>query len=671
MPPGPSFLPSLTRTVSISTRGLLLVALTPACGDSGGSVSDDGGSSMVSSSGGPGAGGAGDAAGSGGSTVASAGTGASGAIGGANPSGGAGGLVSPNGGGAGSPSGGAGGLVAGTGGTMVAAGAGGAVAGDGGSSTGGVPEPTGTCMGSFESVTVDGMQHTVTVDSQSSKGSLPHFWDTFGTGHLGLFLRDDRGWGQALKDHVTDGVQNLGLRRLRQHGLFHDDIGIYHEENGEPVYDFTKSDQIFDFLVPAGVQPIVELAPMPRDLAADPSRTVFDWNMIVSPPKDFARWQELVYQFVQHSIDRYGADVVNQWYFEVWNEPECCSNKFWSGTIDQYFELYDHTAAGVRRALPMGRVGGPVNSQPVELTANSMLGQRFLDHVTTDNYVNPGQPGILDFFSYHAWNFVDGSVNGYFQGLDLLDSRNLQSIPIAITEFGPTYEFGLINEPQEMDHGAAFAVQTYSDIVQRCTRDNRRLPIAYSWWVLSDIFEEGMYRKNDPFIGCMGMTSRENIHKPVYNAYKFLAELGTEQVAFSINGSAGVGGMAARSADGGIQLILYNGQNPGQGPVDDTYYTVADARSIGVTISGLDPQFPFDVTAYRVDHVNGNAYNAWEGLGRPTMNGMSDANWQTLRDAMDSPPEPLARSLCGTTFTHAFQLQSPGVLFVKLAPAAP
>ena len=111
--------------------------------------------------------------------------------------------------------------------------------------------------------------------------------------------------------------------------------------------------------------------------------------------------------------------------------------------------------------------------------------------------------------------------------------------------------------------------------------------------------------------------------------------------------------------------------DPGRGPVDDKYYSAGAAQSIGITVSGLDPQFPYDVTAYHVDHETGNAYAVWQSQGRPNMSAMTDASWQALRDAMDSPPEPLARSLCGSTFTHSFQLESPGVLFVKLAPAAP
>jgi xylan 1,4-beta-xylosidase len=641
----------------------LLVALTPGCWHTVSSTPGDGGSAGMSGSGGASAG-TGVVGGAGGTgAVAGSGTGATPPMGGTTSIGGSGAGAAPHAGTGGASSGGSAGMSSGAGGMAGGAGMMGAA---------GAPQPMATCMGSFENASVSGTTYTAAVDAKTTKGDLPHFWDTFGTGEMPLFLKQDRNWGQTLMDHVTDGVKNLGVKSLRQHGLFHDDIGIYHEDSsGNPTYDFSKSDQIFDFFVNLGLEPIVELAPMPHDLAADPSKTVFDWNMIVSVPKDYARWQELITKFVQHSVDRYGADVVNSWYFEVWNEPECCNNKFWSGTIDDYFKLYDYTAAGVRAALPTGRVGGPVSSQPVELTSNSMVGQKFLQHVTTDNYVNPGHPGVLDYFSFHSWSFLAGSVDGYFQGLDLLDSFHLQDTRIAITEFGPTYEFNLTDEPQEMDQGATFAVQTYSDIVQRCTKDNRRLPIAYSWWVISDIFDESMYRENDPFIGCMGLTSRQNIHKPVYNAYKFLAQLGNQQVALTLTGPAGVGGMAAHSDDGGIELILYNGQNPGIGPKTETYYQNADAQSIGVTISGLDPQFPFDVSAYHVDHVNGNAYTVWQNLGRPDMTTMTDANWQSLRDAMDSPEEPLGRALCGTTFTHSFQLQSPGVLFVKLAPAAP
>jgi xylan 1,4-beta-xylosidase len=515
---------------------------------------------------------------------------------------------------------------------------------------------------------VDGVQHAISVPGQSL-GDLPHFWDTFGTGHLGLVLREDRGWGELLKKHLIDGVQNLGLKRVRQHGLFHDDIGIYTEVDGQPVYTWDKSDEIFDFLTENGIAPIIELAPMPSALASDPSYTVFDWNMIVSPPKDYALWQELVFQFVSHSIERYGEEVVNNWYFEVWNEPECCQNKFWGGSLQEYHELYDHSAEGVRRALPTGRVGGPVSSQPVELQDNSMSGKLFLDHVTTDNYVNPGQPGVLGFFTFHTWSFVGGAVDGYFQGIDLLNSYQLNDVQIAVTEFGPTWEFGLFDEPQEMSQGAAFAAQVYADISQRAARNGIRFPIAYSWWVLDDVFEEGLYREDDPFIGCMGLTSREDIHKPAYNTYKFLAQMGHQQLVLDGDPEGHVSGMATADDNAGVQVLIYNGQNPGMGPSDDKYYDVTEEHSVGLTVSGLNPEITYDVTAYRVDETHGNAYATWQTLGRPSMSAMTEADWQSLRDTMDSQPEVLAQAVCGSTFSHQFNLASPGVYFLTFTPS--
>jgi xylan 1,4-beta-xylosidase len=575
---------------------------------------------------------------------------------------------------------GTGGSVPGTGGSVPGAGGsvpgtGGSVPGTGGSTQAGAANSTGatagttSCIGNFPSPNLDGAEHSVTVDGSSSWGELPHFWNTYGTGHLGLFLREDRGWGETLKAHLVDAVHNLGLTSVRQHGLFHEDIGIYREENGTAVYDFTRSDEVFDFFVEQGVAPIVELGGMPRDLARDPAAVVFNWESGISPPRDFELWQELVRRFVEHNVERYGAETVAKWYFEVWNEPECCRGKFWSGTLDEYLQLYDHSAAAVRAVLPNGRVGGPVASQPIELTQNTAIGETFLQHVTTDNYVTPGTPAGLDLFIYHSWDFIVGSVNGYFQGLDLLDSFGLD-VGVAITEFGPTWEFGLYNEPQETAQGAAFVAQTYADIAQRCAREGRKFPITYSWWVLSDIFEEGTYREDDPFIGCMGLITRENIRKPAYNAYRFLAQLGNEQLHLSVNGAGDVGGMAARDANGGVQILVYNGQDPGEGPVDDVYYAVIGPQEMALTVSGLDPAVPYDVTAYRVDDTHGNAYGTWERQGRPSMSGMSDADWAELRDTMDSPAEPLGQGLCGDTFTQLFSLSSPGVLLVTLTPSS-
>jgi xylan 1,4-beta-xylosidase len=585
------------------------------------------------------------------------------------------------------------GVTGGNGGAL--GGGGGAPGGSGGVSgtgVGGTPTiVTVPCQGMMPAEDVSAAPRRVTAGG-ASWGALPHFWTTFGLGRMGLYLNqsqlsaafqaqdktnfDGQRWSDVLRQHTTDAIANLGLTSIRAHGLFHDDIGIYSEPGGTPTYDFTRSDIIFDFLVENRVAPIIELASMPAALASNATQTVFDWKMIVSPPKDYTRWQALVQAFVQHSVERYGADVVNSWYFEVWNEPECCSNKFWKGTLQDYFMLYDRAAAGVRAVLPNGRVGGPVSSQVIELTDNSRAGIQFLDHIRDTS-------GPLDFFTYHTWDFLNGSVNGYFTALDLLDSYGRTTLPIAVTEFGPTWEFGLLGgadepawEPQETNQGAAFVAQTYSDIAQRCAQQAKRFPITFAWWTLSDVFDEGYNDMADyaaeanPFIGAMGLLTRESIKTPAYNAYKFLAKLGNEQLALSVEGGAGVGGMASRNTTtGGVEIILYNGQNPGPGFSNDTYYAVAAAQDIGITVSGLNPDWSYDVTLYRVDDVRGNSFAAWNTAGKKTMATMSESEWQSLRTAMESPAEPVGQALCGTTMSKTFSLSSPGVLLLTIEPS--
>jgi xylan 1,4-beta-xylosidase len=662
-------LPSFLRGRRLGLLTLPLALTVSACSSKSSGAGDDdddnGGTAGTVATGGNGGTGAANGGGGTGGNAGNAGNGVTGGNAGSGVTGGGGG-VGPTGGAAG---------MAGTG-------------------VGGTPDiDTVPCTGPFPTEDVSSAARRVTAGG-TSWGALPHFWQTYGLGRMGLYLGqsqlpaafqaqdkmsfDGRRWSDVLKAHTTDAVANLGLRSVRAHGLFHDDIGIYSEPGGTPTYDFTRSDIIFDFLVQNGVAPIVELASMPAALASNATQTVFDWNMIVSPPKDYARWQGLVQAFVQHSVERYGADVVSNWYFEVWNEPECCSGKFWKGTLNDYFTLYDRAAAGVRAALPNGRVGGPVSSQVIELTDNSRAGTLFLDHMRTTN-------GPLDFFSYHTWDFLNGAVNGYFTALDLLDSYQRNSLHIAVTEFGPTWEFGLRGgtnepswEPAETNQGAAFVAQTYSNLAQRCAQEGKRFPITFAWWTLSDIFDEGYEDQADyaleqqPFIGAMGLLTRESIKTPAYNAFKFLAKLGNEQLALSVQGGNGVGGMASRnSTTGGVEIILYNGQNPGEGFATDTYYATAAAMDIGVTVSGLNPEWAYDVTAYRVDDVRGNAFATWNTAGKKTMASMSEAEWQALRTAMEPPAEPVGQAMCGATLSKRFSLSSPGVLLLTIEPSRP
>ena len=138
----------------------------------------------------------------------------------------------------------------------------------------------------------------------------------------------------------------------------------------------------FVFVPYAGVTPMFELGFTPKVMvSADgpyedryPDRST--GGTVHSPPKDLAKWQEMIRTVVAHMVQRYGRATVAKWYFEVWNEPDI---SYWHGTPEQYFDLYDHTVAGVRAALPEAKVGGPATTGPGGAKAAKFLDD-FLAH---------------------------------------------------------------------------------------------------------------------------------------------------------------------------------------------------------------------------------------------------------------------------------------------------
>lgn len=128
-----------------------------------------------------------------------------------------------------------------------------------------------------------------------------------GTGRMGLALQKE--YQEQLKlvqDHI-------GFKHIRGHGLFSDDMAIYHEysdENGKThaEYNFTYLDMVMDAYQDQGIKPFLELGFMPAQMASG-TQTVFYWKGNVTPPKDYEAWKELVKATLGHLMERYGSVI--------------------------------------------------------------------------------------------------------------------------------------------------------------------------------------------------------------------------------------------------------------------------------------------------------------------------------------------------------------------------
>lgn len=245
----------------------------------------------------------------------------------------------------------------------------------------------------------------IKVDVNATAGPLSQsFRHSVGAGRANEGLRAD--WQRQLRE----AKQACGFDYVRMHGLLTDDMGVYREEGGKPVYNWQYIDELYDFLVELKVRPFVELGFMPSALASG-NKTIFWWRGNVTPPKDYAKWADLIAALTQHWIECYGLSEVKKWYFEVWNEPNL--DGFWAGDQKEYFRLYTEAAKAIKRVSSDLRVGGPA-------TAGNAWVPEFIDYCSKNK--TP-----LDFITTHTYG-VDVGFLDEFGGRGTVLSKNPNSI---------------------------------------------------------------------------------------------------------------------------------------------------------------------------------------------------------------------------------------------------
>ncbi|MGA2859058.1 MAG: glycosyl hydrolase family 39 [Candidatus Sulfotelmatobacter sp.] len=451
---------------------------------------------------------------------------------------------------------------------------------------------------------------SISIDARGATTPFPHFWEqTFGSGRAILSLRE------SYRDDLRTVKEATDLQSIRFHGIFMDEVGLYdpgrqikdpgldaQAANDASIYNFSYIDQIYDGLLANGVKPFVELGFMPSKMAADPTLVQGFWyHPVVSPPKDYKLWDDMIRAFGNHLIERYGIDEVAKWKLEVWNEP----NLFWRGSPIQptYFELYDHTARTLKSVSPRLQVGGPATAQAAWVTA-------FLAHTK-------GSSVPVDFVSTHVYaNDTADNVLGTNENVsrDLMVFRAVKKvheeilasayprIPLIFSEFNASYA----NEPNVTD--STFIGPWLANTIRLCDG----LTDSMDYWSFSDVFEEqGVVRT--PFYGGFGLLAADSIPKPSLNAFRALHKLGTKRLS-TLSNSA----LATVAQDGSVVLALWNYSPPiGTG----AKYTkpmgpAGPARTFEIHFDHVPANASVEV--WRVDDDHGNVVKAFDNMGRPS-----------------------------------------------------
>jgi xylan 1,4-beta-xylosidase len=446
---------------------------------------------------------------------------------------------------------------------------------------------------------------TIEIDANAPSHPFPHFWEKmFGSGRAILALRESYRNDLRETKHIT------GFEYVRFHAIFHDEVGLYDEDkDGNPLYNFSYVDQIYDGLLENHVRPFIELSFMPKKLSSDPNALhPFWYKQNVAPPKDWNKWEQLIENFTRHLVMRYGEDEVAQWYFEVWNEPNI---DFWAGNPKEqtYYELYDRAARAVKRVSPRLRVGGPA-------TAQAAWVDRFLAHCKEKNVP-------VDFASTHVYgNDRAEDVFGTHENIprtqmvcravkkvhDQIAASSFPKIPLIWSEYNASY----MNEPAVTD--TAFMGPWLADTIRQCDG----LADMMSYWTFSDVFEEQGVVKT-PFYGGFGLLAERSIPKPAFNDFELLHKLGDARLDANSDSV-----LVTRRTDGSLAIMVWNLFLPEEAGSPKTvtlhFKSLSAAQSARVTI---------------LDKDHGSPLPAWEKMGRPPY--PTPAQIEALRKAAAMP----------------------------------
>ena len=414
-----------------------------------------------------------------------------------------------------------------------------------------------------------------------------------GTGRLGLALHKE------YYDQLEYVQGEIGFSYIRGHGMFSDDMGIYNEytsDNGEvrQEFNYTYIDRVLDSYQSLKIKPFLEIGFMPKALASG-NQTIFYWKGNVTPPKDYDLWANLIRNFFEHIIARYGLDEVSSWPVEIWNEPNL--PVFWKDAdMNEYFKLYNITAKAIKSVSSRFRVGGPsiCGGDSSLYWIKSFLDycqqtKSPLDFITRHIYM-ANFPEKIGRYEYHTMKEVSDSIDEAAQTRAIIDSYpEFKGMELHITEFNTSYTSRCpIHDTNQNAAMVAGLLSSFGDSAA-----------SYSYWTFGDVFEEQGVPFT-PFHGGFGLVANGSIPKPVFWTFAFFNKLHGEGVLRTENA------VVVKQDNGGYRGVLWNIQPDG-----------LEELNLSVSLPACNNKECVLLTA-KVDGETCNPAKVWHDLGGPS-----------------------------------------------------
>jgi hypothetical protein len=223
-------------------------------------------------------------------------------------------------------------------------------------------------------------------------------------------------------------------------GRFVDIPNLFRDFDADPEdpssYDFTFTDCLITALMDAKVEPFFRLG-----VTIENDMTIKAYR--IHPPKDPEKWAVICEKVIRHYTEGWADGFrYNIRYWEIWNEPDNHFdpkiNQMWTGTPEEYYELYNVTAKHLKKCFPHLKIGGYSScgfyaiAAPSPAREQSYLG--FFDNFLRSVKEN-GAP--LDFFSWHSYAGISDTMKFAAYAREQLDKYGFTDTETTCNEWNP------------------------------------------------------------------------------------------------------------------------------------------------------------------------------------------------------------------------------------------
>ena len=402
------------------------------------------------------------------------------------------------------------------------------------------------------------------------------------------------------------------------------------DAQGNPVYDWTIVDRIFDTYLKNGVRPYVQIGFMPQALSVKPEPYRHHWTPRAKydeiytgwayPPKDWAKWEELVYQWAKHSAEKYGKEEVLRWYWQTWNEPNI---GYWRGSRDEFFKLHDHAIRAVRRAIPGAKVGGP----DLAGGAGGDFLKAFLEHCIKGKNTATGETGTpIDFISFHAKGApkdvkgrVQMGISNHLRDIDAAFSviaryPEMKGKPIVIGESDPEGCAACQGPNLAYRNGTMYSSYTAASFPRKLDLADKHgvnLEGALTW-----AFEF----EDQPYFAGFRTLATNGIDKPVLNVFRMFAKMEGSRLPVASDAAVSLPDMLRSGVREKADVSALAAMDGKKITVLAWHYHDDDLRGpdaeVRIDLLGAPKGVP-KVKRYLVDETHSNSFTAWQAMGSP------------------------------------------------------